>query len=167
VGGVVAGAVIGFLTENKMLSYEYAKRVFEAALDPHETSLRTNPITGALFCTPQDSLKEQIELARRALTARAVFKFEVRWVGELLPLSRLEWDSLKENSDYRYIVGAYGQSLASRHYNSAALPYFDKFVAGVLALPGIGQIILSDWPKLGLRYPPKALPRLDWSGFYV
>lgn len=150
-----------------MVSYEYAKRVFEASLDPHETSLRTNPITGALFCTPHDSFEEQIEMSRRALTARAVFRFEVHWIGELLPLSRREWDSLKKASDYRYVVGVYGQSLASRCYDSAALPCFDKFAAGVLALRGIGQLILSDMPELGLRYPPKVLPRLDWSGFYV
>jgi hypothetical protein len=146
-----------------MVSFQYAKQFFDRAPDLGE-SLRTNPVTGAAFCPPD--LKGQIELSRRPLAARAIFKLEVPWVFESLPLSRFEWEPLMENLDYRYIVGVYGKSLASRNYELTSLPWFDEYVAGVLALPGIGQLICSNMPELGLRYPPKVLPRLDWSGFY-
>lgn len=146
-----------------MVSFQYAKQFFDRASDGYE-SLRTNPVTGAAFCPPD--LRGQIELSRRPLTARAIFKLEYPWVWVPLPLSRFEWDPLKENLDYRYIVGVFGQSLASRNYKLAALPRFDEYVAGVLALQGIGQLICSNTPELSLRYPPKVLPRLDWSGFY-
>jgi hypothetical protein len=147
-----------------MVSFQYAKQFFDRAPDLGESS-RRNPVTGAAFCPPD--LKGQIELSRRPLTARAIFKLEYPWVWEPLPLSRFEWDPLKENLDHRFILGAYGQSLASRSYKLAALPRFDEYVAGVLALQGIGQLICSNMPELGQCYPPKVLPRLDWSGFYL
>jgi hypothetical protein len=149
-----------------MVSFQYAKRFFDRAPDRHE-SMRTNPVTGACFCPPDDSIDEQIELSRRPLAARAIFKLEVPWVPEPLPLSRFEWIALKENFDYRFIVGAYGQSLASHDYKLEAIPWFDDFAAGVLALPNIGPILVCAMPDLSRRYPPKVLPRLDWSGFYI
>jgi hypothetical protein len=148
-----------------MVSFQYAKQFFDNAPDVCE-SLRRNPVTGAAFCPPD--LKGQIERSRRPLAARAIFKLEVPWVWVPLPLSRFEWEPLMEmeNMDYRYIVGVYGKSLASRNYKLAALPWFDEYAAGVLAVPRIGQLICSNMPELGLRYPPKVLPRLDWAGFY-